>query len=345
MRIALDAMGGDFAPEPNLEGAIAALQADPELEVVLVGDRPRLEALLDACGYSGERMSVRAADGCVGMDEKPTDALRKKPNCSIAVCWQMMAAREADAVVSAGNTGAVVAAGLRTRLFLKGVKRPGIAVPLPTARGRSVLMDVGANPAARPEHLYQYGVMGAIYAKELLGIENPRIGLMNIGSEEGKGNDLYRETHKLLAQSRTMGSQTIGGRMLGQYVGNVEGRGLYYGEADVIVCEGFVGNVVLKVSEGMADFVMQTVAQEVLGKLNSDRDAAMQLFHGLARRYQYAESGGAPLLGIDGTCIICHGSSNATAIRNALKVPTQFRDRRVNAQIVAELAEFAPVAD
>ena len=339
MRIALDAMGGDFAPEPNIEGAIAALGADPELEVVLVGDRPRLEALLDASGYAGERLSVRAAEGCVGMDEKPTDALRKKPNCSIAVCWQMMAAREADAVVSAGNTGAVVAAGLRTRLFLKGVKRPGIAVQLPTAKGRSVLMDVGANPAARPEHLYQYGVMGAIYAKELLGIESPRIGLMNIGSEEGKGNDLYRETHKLLARSHKSG-----GRMLGQYVGNVEGRGLYYGEADVIVCEGFVGNVVLKVSEGMADFVMQTVAHEVLGKLGSDRDMAMQLFHGLARRYQYAESGGAPLLGIDGTCIICHGSSNAMAIRNALKVPTQFRDRRVNAQIVAELAEQSEAA-
>jgi glycerol-3-phosphate acyltransferase PlsX len=334
MRIALDAMGGDYAPDPNVEGAIAALQADPQLEVVLVGEKPLLDSLLDKSGYSGERLSVRAAEGCVGMEEKPTEALRKKPNCSIAVCWQMMAAHEADAVVSAGNTGAVVAAGLRTRLFLKGVKRPGIAVALPTARGRSVLMDVGANPAARPEHLYQYGIMGAIYAREFLAAESPRIGLMNIGSEDGKGNDLYRETHKLLSQSR----------LIGQYVGNVEGRGLYYGEADVVICEGFVGNVVLKVSEGMADFVMQTVAQEVLGKLTSERETAMQHFHGLLRRYQYAESGGAPLLGIDGVCIICHGSSNAKAIRNALKVPTQFRDRRINAQIVAELAAQSEAA-
>ena len=160
MKIALDAMGGDFAPETNVDGAIAALKAHPDLEVVLVGDQPALDSLVEKAGCPGDRLTVHPADGVIGMDEKPTFALRKKPNSSIAVCWRLMAGHEVDAVVSAGNTGAVVAAGLRTRLFLKGIKRPGIAVALPTKRGRSVLMDVGANPAARPEHLLQYGIMG-----------------------------------------------------------------------------------------------------------------------------------------------------------------------------------------
>lgn len=331
MRIALDAMGGDFAPAPNIDGAIAALQANPELEVFLVGPQPELESLLEQAAYSGARLKVIPADGFVGMDEKPTEALRKKPNCSIAVCWRMMAAREVDAVVSAGNTGAVVAAGLRTRLFLKGVKRPGIAVALPTLKGRSVLMDVGANPAARPEHLYQYGVMGAIYARDLLGVDAPKIGLINIGSEDGKGNELYRETHALLCQSR----------LSDRYVGNVEGRGLYQGEADVLICEGFVGNVVLKVSEGMADFLLRSVAGEVLQQLSSEHGIASKAFNDVAKRYQHNEEGGAPLLGIDGICIIGHGSSDARSISNALKVATKFKDRQINSQIVAELANIA----
>lgn len=333
MRIALDAMGGDFAPAPNIDGAIAALQADPDLEVILIGDQPQLDELVTRTEYSGERLTIMPAEGFVGMEEKPTDALRKKPNCSISVCWRLMAGREVDAVVSAGNTGAVVAAGLRTRLFLKGVKRPGIAVALPTLRGRSVLLDVGANPAARPEHLYQYAIMGALYARDMLGIETPSVGLMNIGSEDGKGNELYRETHALLNRTRVKD----------RYVGNVEGRGLYQGEADVLVCEGFVGNVVLKVSEGMADFMLKTVAHEVMGKLNSEQGRAAEAFQEIGRRYQHNEEGGAPLLGIDGICIIGHGSSDARAICNALRVATKFKDREINSQIVEQLAE-APVA-
>ena len=330
MRIALDAMGGDYAPAPNIDGAIAAVQAHPELEVTLVGDVSQLEPLLAKSGYSGERLVLRHSDSWIGMEEKPTEALRKKPNCSIAVCWQMMASREVDAVVSAGHTGAVVAAGLRTRLYLKNVKRPGIAVALPTLKGRAVLVDVGANPAARPEHLYQYGIMGMVYARDVLGIPNPRVGLMNIGSEDGKGNDLYRETHLLLQNSP---------RLKDIYVGNIEGRDVYMGGADVIICEGFVGNVVLKVSEGMADFLFKTVAHEVIGQLTVERDRGMQALHNLGKRYQYSEEGGAPLLGIDGICIICHGSSNAHSIRNALKVATTFKDRDINASILSELAD------
>jgi phosphate acyltransferase len=328
MRIALDALGGDYAPDPNIDGAIAALEANPELEVDLVGDLSLVVPLLEKRGAHCPRLHTVAAEGFVGMDEKPTDALRKKPNCSIAVCWKLMAERSVDAVVSAGNTGAVVAAGMRTRLYLKGVKRPGIAVVLPNLRGKSVLMDVGANPAARPEHLYQYALMGAIYARNMLGIEDPRIGLINIGSEDGKGTDLYRETHAYLQQSR----------LKDRYVGNVEGRGLYQGEADVLICEGFVGNVILKVSEGIAEYFLRTFGQEVVGRLDQDREMAARMLTDLGRRYQYHEHGGAPLLGIDGICMICHGSSNARSITNALRAVTTMNHRHINSQFVEELA-------
>jgi len=327
MRTALDAMGGDDAPQPNIDGAIAALNDNPDLEIVLVGDERLLGDLVEKSGYSGSRLEIKHADGFVGMDEKPTDGLRRKPNCSIAVCWQLMAAREVDAVVGAGNTGAVVAAGLRTRLFLKGVKRPGIAVTVPTIRGQSVLLDVGANPAARPEHLYQYGVMGEIYARDVLGIDNARIGLMNIGSEDGKGNELARDAHALLSE-RALSER---------YIGNVEGRGLYLGEADVLICEGFVGNVVLKVSEGMAHMMLSAMSEAVVQPLNVEREQAETLFRGMSRRFVHNESGGAPLLGIDGICIICHGSSNARSITNALGVATTFRERRINSNIVETL--------
>jgi len=329
MRIALDAMGGDNAPEPNVLGAIQAVAHTPDLEVILVGSPDVLEQQLKTADAPANRISIVESDGVVGMEEKPTVALREKPECSIARCWQLMADGAADAVVSAGNTGAVVAAGLRTRLFLKGVKRPGIAVTLPNMRGASVLLDVGANPDARPEHLLQYAVMGSIYAREILGAECPRVGLMNIGSEDGKGNDLYRETHLRLASSQ----------LRDRYIGNVEGRGLYQGDADVLVCEGFVGNIVLKVSEGMASFMMKSVGEALLNQLSDERGRAEAVLGEVARRYRrYRESGGAPLLGIDGTCIICHGSSDADSIRNALRMAVEMYAHHINMHIVEELA-------
>ncbi|MCA9073724.1 MAG: phosphate acyltransferase PlsX, partial [Planctomycetaceae bacterium] len=287
--------------------------------------------MLSARGHSGERLIVTPAEGAVGMEEKPTDALRQKPNCSIAVCWKLMASKEVDAVVSAGNTGAVVAAGLRTRLFLKGVKRPGIAVIMPTLTGGSVLMDVGANPGARTEHLFQYGIMGSIYAQSILGIESPRIGLMNIGTEEGKGNELARETHQVLINSA----------LKSHYVGNVEGRGLYEGEADVLICEGFVGNVVLKVSEGIASMMMKMIAGSVIGSLKEEQHLAKAAFGEMSKKFAYNEVGGAPLLGIDGICLISHGSSDARSMTNALSGAMRLKDQQVNVQIVEQLAAHA----
>jgi glycerol-3-phosphate acyltransferase PlsX len=327
MRIALDAMGGDFGVSPNLDGAIAALKDNPDLQVTLVGDAPQLEAAIAKSGYSGDRLRIQPADGWVEMEEKPIDALRKKPNCSIIVCWQQMATQQVDAVVSAGHTGAVVAAGLRTRLFLKGIKRPGIAVALPTTKGKTILMDVGANPGARPEHLVQYGIMGSIYAREMLGIDQPSVGLMNIGSEDGKGTDVVRESHALFTQSVVSD----------KYIGNVEGRDLYNGAADVVITEGFVGNVLLKAAEGLADMMMKTVASKVIGVLNTEKALAQQAFHELAKRFEYHETGGAPLLGVQGISIICHGSSNARSIQNALRLATTLKARRLNEQIVEAL--------
>ena len=277
MRIALDAMGGDFAPSPNIVGAFEAVERNSNLEILLVGDRARLEEEIAIVGSLPDSVRIVESVGVVGMEEKPTAALREKPNCSIARCWQLMAAGEADAVVSAGNTGAVVAAGLRTRLFLKGVKRPGIAVRMPTVKGSCVIIDVGANPAARAEHLAQYGLMGAVFARELLGIKSPRVGLLNIGSEEGKGTDLYRETHALLVNSPIKAN----------YIGNVEGRDLHQGDVDVVICEGFVGNVVLKVSEGMAEFVLKTIGGSLMKSLTTERDHAMQTLTKVTEQFHY----------------------------------------------------------
>ena len=334
MRIALDAMGGDFGPQPNLDGAIAALKENPDLHVTLVGDAPSLEMFVSKSGFSSDRLTLKPADGWVEMSEKPVEALRSKPNCSIIVCWQMMATQQVDAVVSAGHTGAVVAAGLRTRLFLKGVKRPGIAVALPTTKGKTVLRDVGANPGARPEHLVQYGTMGSIYAREMLGIERPTVGIMNIGSEDGKGTDDVRESLALFAKSP----------FRDRFIGNVEGRDLYSGGADVVICEGFVGNVLLKAAEGMVDMLMKSVSAEVLSALDKEKPQAIDAFRNLGKKFEYHEAGGAPLIGVDGIAIICHGSSNSRSIYNALRVATTLKNRRINEQIVEELSLAAIAA-
>ena len=342
IRVALDAMGGDDAPAPIVEGARLALDDDPDLHVVLVGDESAIAPLIAESGDFGGRLTIEPSVGVIGMEEKPTDGLRDKPDCSIAVCWRLMADHRADAVVSAGNTGAVVAAGLRTRLFLKGVRRPGIAVTLPNLKGRAILVDVGANPAAKPAHLLQYAAMGKVLAETVQGVANPRIGLMNIGAEDGKGNELYRDTHALLRKNPSLSKH---------YVGNVEGRGLYRGEADVLVCEGFVGNVVLKVSEGIAEFLMTAAAGQVVGDLQENAAAlgdaapaalasARRSFEALGSRFRYSKVGGAPLLGIDGTCLISHGSSDATAIRNALIAVEAFQHAHLNEKMAAAVAEL-----
>src|SRR5262249_3287137 len=240
MRIALDAMGGDHAPGPIVAGAVQAVAAEPELTVVLVGDSAQVVPLLPPPDQR-QRLEIFHCTQVVGMEEKPVEALRRKPDNSIKRCWELLATRKVAGIVSAGNTGAMVAGGHFLKRFLKHVLRPGIAAVLPTERGACVLLDVGANVNARPEHLFQYGIMGSLYAAHILQEREPCIGLMNIGEEEAKGHDLARDTHVLFNQSP----------LRDRFVGNVEGRDIHKGVADVVVCDGFVGNVVLKYSEGV----------------------------------------------------------------------------------------------
>jgi glycerol-3-phosphate acyltransferase PlsX len=327
MRIALDAMGGDHAPEPIVAGAVQAVAADPELVVVLVGDQARIEPLLGSVGGVRERLEIFPCTQAVGMEESPVVALRKKPDNSISRCWQLLAQGKVEGIVSAGNTGAMVAGGLFLKRFLDQVRRPGIAAIMPSLRGPCVLLDVGANISPKPEHLFQYGVMGSIFARHILQRQRPTIGLMNVGSEEQKGHDLAKETHALFNNSP----------LREQFLGNVEGRDIQKGVADVVVCDGFVGNVVLKTSEGVFDFALKMAFQEVLSALDVERERARKALENLVSRYDYSAFGGAPLLGIDGVCIICHGSSGDRAIKNALGVAAQYVRVRLNELIVKEL--------
>ncbi len=332
MQIALDAMGGDHAPGPIVAGAIRAVLNDADLRVVLVGDQAQIEPLLQSAGAVRDRLEIFHAAQAITMEETPVVALRKKPDNSIFRCWQLLKERKVEAIVSAGNTGAVVACGTVMRLFLKGVRRAGIATLMPTFTGHSVMLDVGANPSPKPTHLFQYGVMGDIFAKKIFGKEKPRIGLLNIGSEEAKGNDLAKETHVLFNNSP----------LKAQFIGNIEGRDINKGVCDVIVTDGFVGNIVLKVCEGVFDFVMKAVGREVLGALVNEKAIAQQALMNLVKRYDHEEFGGAPHLGVDGICIICHGSSKERAIENALAMSAKYARAKLNEAIVQELAASPP---
>jgi glycerol-3-phosphate acyltransferase PlsX len=328
MRIALDALGGDHGPEPNVAGALLAVESAPDLTVVLVGNGPSLTEFLTATASEiPDRIEIVHAPDVVGMKEKPAEALRRKPDASIFRAWRLLAEKTVDGLVSAGNTGAVVAGGLKTRKFLKCVHRPGIAALMPTARGRCIIIDVGANVLPKPRHLLEYGVMGSVFARKMLGVERPTIGLMNVGEEEGKGHDLVQKTYDLFRASP----------LNDRFVGNIEGRDIHRGAADVVVTDGFTGNVVLKLSEGVFEFVMSLVSREVLGALSTEKDRATAAVTGMLDRFHYSAVGGAPLLGIDGVCIICHGSSKERAIANAIGVAAQEVRTHVNDAIVAEL--------
>ena len=342
MRIALDAMGGDFAPGPIVAGAVEAVRDQPELEVALVGDRQRIEAELARFADAPcDRLSIVHASQTIGMEEKPVEALRKKRDNSISRCWGLMAGGEVSAVVSAGNTGAMVASALfNAKMFLPGVRRPGIAAIFPSHQGPIVIIDVGANMNAKGEDLYQYGIMGAIYAEEILGVTHPRIGLLNVGTEDDKGNDLTRATRALYQESP----------WASRFVGNIEGRDIYEGHVRVIICDGFVGNVLLKAGEGAVEFLFSTLREELARMLPDLPVEAGQRIAGslkkLKSRFEYEEFGGGPLLGIRGACIICHGASGTRAIKNAVRVAHAMAQDRLNSRIIEQLgAKVVPKND
>jgi glycerol-3-phosphate acyltransferase PlsX len=328
MRIALDAMGGDLAPLETVKGALQAAREDPGIEIVLVGDRRRIEEILEAEGAGSARIVVEHTTEVVSGTEEPLKALRRKENTSIARAAEMASTREVDAVVAVGNTGAAVAAAVFSLKMLEGIRRAGIATFLPTVKGRTVVIDVGANLRCKPEHLLQYGIMASVYSRFFLGRPRPEIALLNIGEEEAKGNDLVKETRRAFLESDLA------------FRGNIEGHDVFLDPADVVVCEGFVGNVLLKISEGLAEALQWMLGRGYTaesGRTEEERRALQKALEWLRARTDYQEYGGAPLLGVNGAFIIGHGRSEARAVANAIRSAKRFASTRVNDHIVEEL--------
>ena len=329
MKIAVDGMGSDKAPSVEVEGVIEAA-SEFGYEIILVGDEAILKKELAKHKSYSKNISIHHAPQVVGMSEPATTPIRKKPGSSISICVDLVKNGSADAMVSAGNTGAVVCAAAFNLGLLPGVERPGIAIVFPTLKGPCMIIDVGANIDPKPTHLLQYGLMADAYAKRILGKPNPAIGLLNIGEEASKGTEFVKETHKLLNESRI------------NFVGNVEGRGIYAGECDVIICDGFVGNVVLKVSESVAFTIVEFLKRELKSSLLAKVSVilAQSAFKTFKKKIDYAEYGGAPLLGVNGAVIISHGSSNKKAIKNAIRVAAEFKEKTVNEHIMEEINKW-----
>ncbi len=323
MRFGVDVMGGDNAPDAILEGAIAALdRLEPDDELVLAGDEAVIEKAIADRGADRRRISVEACGQVIAMDEPPVEAVRTKKDSSI-VKLARMAGRRAehplDAIVSAGNTGACVTAGQMYMRRLPNVHRPGVAVTVPTFHGPVVLIDVGANLEPKPHHLAQYGVMGQVYAEQMLGIERPRVALMNVGGEEQKGTAFMKEARDLLRASSGL-----------HFMGYIEGRAVFDGEADVVVTDGIVGNVMLKLAEGLSAGIFKAIAREVF-KIDPELAARFEpVVKRIYAKHDYHEHGGAPVLGVNGTCMISHGSSVARTITNAVLRSKQLAQSRVN---------------
>ena len=328
MRIAVDAMGGDHGPGPVIEGA---LQAARELGtgIILVGQEDVLKKECSRLGVNDAGLAIRHAPQIVEMHESPSVVARKKRDSSIWVATELVKTGEAVAVVSPGNTGASMVAAFFVLGLTKGVERPAIATQLPTLTGTAVMLDVGANVDCTAEHLEQFAVMGHEYAQHLYNKPNPRIGLLSIGEEDTKGNEVTKEAFKLLKAGPL------------NFIGNVEGRDVYSGGADVVVCDGFIGNVALKISEGVAEVIKKLLLKEIsgswLGRLAYPLIAGPLL--NLKRKIDYAEFGGAPLLGVNGITMVCHGRSSAKAIKNAIKRAKGLAEGRVNELIQRDIDE------
>jgi phosphate acyltransferase len=338
VRAAVDVMGGDRAPAAILKGcwdAAPLLHANDT--VYLVGDE---RIIADALAHSelppDKRQlyqAVPAAD-VIGMDDSPVEAIRSKPNSSISVMCKMVAKGEADVAISAGNTGACVAAAQLRMRTLKGVSRPGIAIILPTFHGPVTICDVGANIAPRAKHLQQYAIMAGAYSTAVCGIQNPRVGLLSIGEEDAKGTTIVKEARKLMREEPLI-----------NFVGNVEGRDLFKGIVDVVVCDGFVGNIVLKFTEGITEGLFQTILAELQEFAPEAVDDFKPVMKKIYAKHDWQEYGGAPLLGVGGYMLICHGRSEARAIMNAIRVGKQIKDTGVNEKIIERIERSIQVEE
>lgn len=329
MKIVVDAMGSDRAPEVEVLGTIQAIE-EYGFDVVLVGDEKAVKSELDKHGKSSQKITVVHAPEKIEMHDPAAISVRRKRKSSIVIGLEMIKRDEADGFVSAGNTGAVVCAATLSLRLLPGIERPGIAIVIPTLRGHSVIIDVGANINPKPIHLLQYGIMADAYSRYILHNQNPTVGLLNVGEEETKGTEFLKEAHTLLSESKL------------NFIGNIEGRDIYNGSTDIIICDGFLGNVILKVSESVIDTIMKSLKAEIKANIIATVGAALasSAFRNLKKKMDYSEYGGAPLLGVDGRCIISHGSSNPKAIKNAIRVAAEFKTLDVNKHIVEELESY-----
>ena len=328
IRIAVDAMGGDFAPAAMVDGAVAAAR-HLDVQIALVGASARVrEALASHADWQDLPLIVVDAPEVIAMHEAPAIALRRKPGASIRVAADCVQRGEAAAMVSAGHTGAAVMAAYTAFGTIAGVDRPALATAIPTRARPAVLLDAGASVECRPQHLVQFAIMGAVYARVALGVRRPRIGLLSIGEEETKGNELTREAHRLLKSAPL------------DFIGNIEGREIYSGVADVVVCDGFTGNIVLKTSEGLVETVEALLGDELRGTFSSQVGYLLsrRAFRRFRRRVDYSEYGGAPLVGVAGLAIVCHGRSSAKAVRNAIAMAYRFASNDFISRIEHDIA-------
>lgn len=324
VRVALDAMGGDHAPLEIVKGAVEAVKERDNICVLLVGKDALIQAELDKYQYDKERIQIVNADEVITNEEAPVMAIRRKKNSSIVVALNLVKKQEADAFVSAGSTGAVLVGGQLIAGRIKGVERPPLAPLIPTVKGVSLLVDCGANVDARSSHLLQFAKMGSIYMENVIGIEHPRVAIVNIGAEEEKGNMLVKETYPLLKNCSEI-----------NFVGSIEARDIPYGAADVIVCEAFVGNVILKLYEGLAAALIGEIKKGLTSTTKSKIGAALALpaLKKTLKEFDASEYGGAPMLGLNGLVVKTHGSSNSKEIKNSIIQCSLFKEQKINEKI------------
>jgi len=331
IRIAVDAMGGDHAPHEVVLGVLEAAEQFSSTQLILVGREEAIRQEVSSVRPSlPENLDIVNASEVVTMDDPPLTPLRRKKDSSIRVCANLVAEGRADAFVSAGNTGAAWTSARMVMKMIEGVDRPALAAVLPRLGGHTVMLDVGANVDSKPHHLREFAVMGHFYAQMILGIEHPRVGLLSIGEEAGKGNELTRETYRVLEATGL------------NFIGNAEGRDVFNGNADVVVCDGFIGNAVLKASEALAEMITKALREELMSTVRGRIGGLISrgAYRNLKKRMDYAEYGGAPLLGVRGGCVICHGRSDARAIRNAIRVARDFVENDTGEKIRQKIRDL-----
>ena len=321
-------MGGDNAPDEIISGALESLEMlDKDDKLILVGPKDVIESQCTPSKSQQDMIAIVEAPQVIAMDESPIESLRRKTKSSIAVMAKMAKKKEVDAVISAGNTGACIAAFQMRMRNLPTVNRPGIAVVFPTFEGPVTICDVGANIACKPINLYQYAVMSGIYSKHVLGIEKPRVGIMSIGQEAAKGNEIIKKAREMIKSDANI-----------NFVGNIEGRDIFTGVCDVVVCDGFVGNVILKLTEGLVSGLFKAIKYELMQEKLRLAMKFKPIIKRIYKKYDYNVYGGAPLLGVNGTALICHGSSTSRTIRNAILASKKYYTERINEKITEYLS-------